>query len=204
MLRSDLFFGVTALPYQLLTRTPVWEEHCARMARDLPERSRAVLDLGCGPGNSTAHLGPSAVGGDRALSMLRLARKRWPKLVCLDAAELPIRGASLDAVTLHSVLYLLPARERTLREVYRVLRPGGRVVLLEPRDGPATTFRGLLRALPSPRWALTAVLWRAMSRAYGRFTPLALREALESAGLRVLRMDETLGGLGLLCVAEKP
>lgn len=204
MLRSDLFFRLTALPYRLLTRHPVWERHCARMALELPEGARRVLDLGCGPANSTAHLGPGAVGGDRAMPMLRLARKQWPKLVCLDASDLPVRTGSLDAVTFHSVLYLLPSRERALREVVRVLRRGGRAVLLEPREGHGATLLGLWRALPSPHWTVTAALWRTMSRAYGRFSKGGLWTALEAAGLRVLRIEETLGGMGLLAVAEKP
>src|SRR5690349_6936088 len=150
MLRSDLFFRATALPYRLLTRHPVWERHCARMALELPPGAARILDLGCGPANSTAHLGRGAVGGDRAMPMLRLAKARWPKLVCLDAAALPIGSGVLDAVTFHSVLYLLPSREGTLREVVRVLRRGGRTILLEPREGGGATMRGLLRALPSP------------------------------------------------------
>src|SRR5438552_18191481 len=126
MLRSGLFFDVVALPYELLTRHPVWERHCARMARELPQPADRVLDLGCGPGNSTVHLGPGAIGGDYAMAMLRRARKRSPslRLVCLDAGALPFRDGALDAVTFHSVLYLLPDRERTLREVARTLRPG--------------------------------------------------------------------------------
>jgi hypothetical protein len=42
-----------------------------------------------------------------------------------------------------------------------------------------------------------------MSAIYGRFSPERLRDALETAGLRVVKIDETLGGLGLLAVAEK-
>src|SRR6266446_4685400 len=66
------------------------------------------------------------------------------------------------------------------------------------------TLLGLARALPSPRWALSAVLWRAMAGVYGSPTAQSLWSALEVAGLRVLRIEETLGGLGLLAVAEKP
>src|SRR5439155_1123135 len=83
-------------------------------------------------------------------------------LLCLDAAALPVRTASLDAVTFHSVLYLLSDQSATLREAARVLRPGGRAVLLEPQAGPRATLFGLARALPSLRWAVTAALWRAM------------------------------------------
>ena len=204
------FFDLVALPYELLTRHPVWERHCAWMATRLPRDARHVLDLGCGPGNSTAHLrdavGAGAVGGDYALGMLRRAHRRDPalRLVCLDAAALPLPDGSLDGVTLHSVLYLLPDRAGALREAARVLRPGGRIVLLEPHGGWRTTLRGLGRALPNPQWTLIAALWRTMSGAYGRFSPAGLRALLEGAGLRVLELEEALGGLGLTAVAEKP
>lgn len=205
MLRSSFVFRAAALPYELLTSTPVWQRHCARMALELPEGSRRVLDLGCGPGSSMAHLPGTAIGGDRVLPMLRRARRRLPRapLVCLDAGMLPFPAGALDAVTLHSVLYLLPDQARALREVRRVLRAGGRAVLLEPQAGRRATVLGLARALPSPRWAVTAAFWRAMSGLYGRPTAHSLGDALQAAGLRVLKIDETLGGLGLLAVAEK-
>jgi ubiquinone/menaquinone biosynthesis C-methylase UbiE len=206
MLRSSAIFDVLALPYDLLTRHPVWQRHCARMALELPAGARLVLDLGCGPGNSTVQLPSGSVGGDRALSMLRRARRRKPgmPLICMEASALPFRSGSLDAVTFHSVLYLLCDRPGTLRETARVLRPGGRAVLLEPQAGRRATLFGLARALRSPRWAVTAAAWRVMSGFYGRSNAHSLWNALESAGLRVIRMDETLGGLGLLAVAEKP
>lgn len=205
MVRSSLVFQAVALPYELLTSHPIWQRHCARMALELPPGAHSVLDLGCGPGNSILHLPPAAVGGDHALAMLRRARRRVPRtpLVCLDAAALPFRSGSLDAVTLHSVLYLLPDRPAALREVARVLRAGGRAVLLEPQAGHRATLLGLMRALPSPRWAVTAAFWRAMSGLYGRPTAHELGSALEAAGLRVIRIEETLGALGLLAVAEK-
>jgi hypothetical protein len=62
----------------------------------------------------------------------------------------------------------------------------------------------MARALLTPRWALTALLWRTMSGAYGRFTADGLWAALESSGLRVKKIEECLGGLGLLAVADKP
>jgi SAM-dependent methyltransferase len=210
MLRSGLIFKAVALPYELLTRTRVWEDHCAQMVRELPPSARRVLDLGCGPGNSTAHLaqavGPGATGADVAMPMLARARRRDPglPLLCADGARLPIRTSSLDAVTFHSVLYLIPDHGAALREVARVLRPGGRAVLLEPHAGARATVVGLARALPTPRWFVTALGWRTMSGAYGRFTAEGLRLRLTEAGLRVLKMEEALGGLGLLAVAERP
>ena len=206
MLRSSLFFDAVARPYELLTRHRVWEEDCARMALELPPGARLLLDVGCGPGNSTVHLPRGAVGGDPALSMLRRARKRAGRLplVALDAAALPIRSGSLDAVTFHSVLYLLPDQATALREAARVLRPGGRAVLLEPCRGAGATVRGLARAASRPLWAVTAMFWRTMTGLYGAHSAQTLAELLGRAGLRVLRVQEALGGLGLLAVAEKP
>lgn len=210
MLHSGPFFHAVARPYELLTRHRVWEEHCAQMARELPPAARRVVDLGCGPGNSTAHLrsaiGAGAIGIDPARAMLARARRRGPdlSLVCADAAHLPVRDGSLDGVTLHSVLYLLPDRRAVLSQVARALRPGGRAALLEPRAGFRTTALGILRALPDPQWALIALGWRTVSRAYGRFDEASLGALLEQAGLRVLKLEPALGGLALLAVAERP
>ena len=151
MFRSTIVFELASLPYELLASAPVWERHCAQMAAELPPGARLVLDLGCGPGNSTAHLrasiGRGAIGGDYAMPMLRRARRRGVPLAAMDAGALPVRSGSLDAVTFHSVLYLLPDRAAALREVFRVLRPGGRAVLLEPQAGLKATVQGMAHAL---------------------------------------------------------
>jgi demethylmenaquinone methyltransferase/2-methoxy-6-polyprenyl-1,4-benzoquinol methylase len=208
MFRSDSFFQAVALPYALLTRHPIWERDCARMTAELPPQSHLVADVGCGPGNSATYLRDAArsvVAVDPARAMLRRARRRDPRLLVVraDAAQLPLRSGSLDAVTFHSVLYLMRDREAVLRETARVLRPGGRAVLLEPRRACAATRKGLLRALGSPGWAVTALLWRTVSGWYGRLAPDQLRSLLESAGFRVSKIDEALGGLGMLAVAER-
>ena len=209
MVSSGLFFDVAALPYELLTRHAVWERHCAAMAAELPPGARRVLDLGCGPGNSTTHLrsavGAGAVGADISPRMLRRARRRdgLLSLLCADGTRLPVRSGSLDAVTLHSVLYLLPDQRGALAEIARVLRPGGRAVLLEPQAGAKATLLGIARALSTPRWAFAASLWRMVGAAYGRFLPEGLSEVITGSGLRVLRISEALGGLALLAVAEK-
>src|SRR5215470_12958718 len=103
MLRSERFFQAMALPYDLITRQPIWELDCARMALELPPRCRLVVDLGCGPGNSATHLRervPAVVGIDPAPAMLRRARRRDPRLFLVegDGRNLPVRDRSVDAV----------------------------------------------------------------------------------------------------------
>jgi ubiquinone/menaquinone biosynthesis C-methylase UbiE len=208
VLRSDVFFQAVAIPYELVTRHPLWELDCARMTAEVPAACHLALDIGCGPGNSATHLRDrvaSVVALDPAPAMLRRARRRDRRLalVCGDAGHLPLRDGTVDAVTMHSVLYLLRDRAAALREIARVLRPGGRAILLEPREAPGATRNGLKRALRRPWWALTAALWRVVSGWYGRLAADDLRSLLEGAGLRVLKMDEALDGLGLLAVAER-
>src|SRR3981189_1304516 len=141
MLRSSALFQAVALPYELLTRHPVWRRDCARMALELPRGARLILDLGCGPGNSTIQLPAGTVGADHALSMLHRARRLEPRmpLVCLDAAALPAPSAAPS----HRVLVCPRDQRAPLREPARVLRPGGRAVLLEPQAGRRATLLGL-------------------------------------------------------------
>jgi ubiquinone/menaquinone biosynthesis C-methylase UbiE len=210
MLSSARLFQAVALPYQLVTRHPVWERHCAQMAQQLPEGARLVLDLGCGPGNSAKHLRDAVegtvIGIDPAFAMLALARRRDPRLALVQAegGALPLRDGTVDAVAMHSVLYLIRDRRAALREVARVLRPGGRALLLEPQHkGVAGTLGSLVSSLETPLWALVASLWQAMSSLYGSLTPKELGGALEEAGLRVVRLEDAFSGLGMLAVAER-
>ncbi|HZX63995.1 MAG TPA: methyltransferase domain-containing protein, partial [Myxococcales bacterium] len=186
MLSSARLFQAVALPYQLVTRHRVWERHCAQMATELPTGARLVVDLGCGPGNSSKHLrdavNGTVIGIDPAQSMLLLARRRDPRLALVraDGGALPLRDGVADAVAMHSVLYLLPDRAAALREVARVLRPGGRALLLEPQHkGAKATLGGLLASLETPAWTLVASLWRTMSSIYGALTAVELSRALE-------------------------
>src|SRR5258708_33973777 len=128
MIKSGMLFDAVALPYALLTRHPVWERHCARMAAELPTGAEHILDLGCGPGNSTAHLGPGAIGGDCSLAMLRRARPRGPrmKLARPDAGSRALRAGARDARTLHTPPDLLPGQPRASRRVRRGVAGGAR------------------------------------------------------------------------------
>jgi ubiquinone/menaquinone biosynthesis C-methylase UbiE len=175
-----------------------------------------VLDLGCGPGVSAielARLRPDArfVGLDIAPRMLNEARRRLratalPQgqihLVLGDASQLPFPSDSIDALTGHSLLYLVPDRAATLAEGRRVLHTGGQLIFMEPNERPASLLR-VLRLSRDPRYLISVALWRPFSRIHGRFTAAALQATLEAAGFVDCRVDETLGGLGLLALAKK-
>jgi SAM-dependent methyltransferase len=102
-----------------------------------------VLDLGCGPGADLAHFGERAtsaepaglaVGLDRSLRMTATAAEHGPTLVA-DATEVPLRAASFDAVWIRAVLLHVPDPQQAVAEAWRVLRPGGRIAVMEPDHG---------------------------------------------------------------------
>jgi SAM-dependent methyltransferase len=100
-----------------------------------------VLDLGCGTGHELVQLerdGVHAFGVDFSEAMLRssfdrlASHGRPARLAAADGAQLPFSDASFDGCRIERVLQHVPNPAAVLREVRRVLRPGGRVGILEP------------------------------------------------------------------------
>jgi demethylmenaquinone methyltransferase/2-methoxy-6-polyprenyl-1,4-benzoquinol methylase len=101
-------------------------------ALDLPPGSR-VLDLACGTGDLCRELdaaGLRPVGFDLSFGMLAAARTAAP-LAQADALRLPVAEGRADGVTCGFALRNLVALEPFLAELARVVRPGGRIGLLE-------------------------------------------------------------------------
>ncbi|MCC7371079.1 MAG: methyltransferase domain-containing protein [Chloroflexi bacterium] len=103
-----------------------------------------VLEVGCGTGVITRDLARrvgahgSVVGSDPSHGMIAVARELavadgLPELrfEVQDATALPYADAAFDLVCVITVLSHVPARERLLREVVRVTRPGGRVLVVD-------------------------------------------------------------------------
>jgi demethylmenaquinone methyltransferase / 2-methoxy-6-polyprenyl-1,4-benzoquinol methylase len=133
-----------------------WRQ-ATRRALDLRPGEK-VLDLGAGTGVSTeemARSGAYAVGADLSLGMLAAGRRARPGVPLLagDALALPFADGTFDAVTISFALRNVVDPDGALRELARVTRPGGRLVVSEFSHPTAAPFRTvylgyLMRALP--------------------------------------------------------
>jgi len=113
-----------------------WRRRTVR-SLELPPGA-VVLDLACGTGDlcrELARQGLTPVGADRSAGMLGAARTSAP-LVRGDGLSLPVRSGSLDGVVCGFALRNFAALAPVLSECARVLRPGGRLALLEV-DAPS-------------------------------------------------------------------
>ena len=125
-----------------------------------------VLDLAAGTAVSTVQLGSSgttAVACDFSLGMLKVgkARGRSVPLVAGDALALPFRDGAFDAATISFGLRNVADVDAALRELARVTRPGGRLVVCEfsrPTWAPWRTVytEYLMRALPAVARAVSS------------------------------------------------
>jgi ubiquinone/menaquinone biosynthesis C-methylase UbiE len=215
----DWLFEVAARPYEILVYQKAWRDHCAQMLSRLPPRAggpRLILDAGCGPGVSALAMlaaapGDRVVGLDLSRQMLQRAAARSraegvaPEQLPLlrgDVTRLPFRDGLFDGVTGHSFLYLLPDQLSALSEIRRVLRPQGKLVLLEPASGP-DVLPVLFSLRHGLRFAASMACWRVVSGGIGQFTPQRLQTRLADAGFSRVIVESTLDGLGLFAEATR-
>ena len=134
-----------------------WRRRAARLTE--LKAGGSALDVACGSGKLTALLARMAgssghvVGLDFSRQMLEVARSEHPAIEFLDgdALNLPFEDAGFDASTIAFGLRNLADPVRGLREMLRVVRAGGRAVVLEfvrPPNGPVgSAYRVYLRTL---------------------------------------------------------
>ena len=101
-----------------------------------PKAPDRILDIAAGTGTSSMALladGVSVVAADFSNGMLDEGRKRYPKLefVFADAMKLPFKDAEFDVVTMSFGLRNVENHYVALKEFFRVLKPGGRLVICE-------------------------------------------------------------------------
>ncbi|WP_026425790.1 demethylmenaquinone methyltransferase [Actinokineospora inagensis] len=107
-----------------------------------------VLDLAAGTAVSTveyARSGAWCVAADFSLEMLRGGTGRGVPRVAADAFHLPFASDAFDAVTVSFGLRNMADTVAALAEMYRVVRPGGRLVICEVSQPPARPVRWLYR-----------------------------------------------------------
>ena len=198
-----------------------WRERAADSARLAP--GDAALDVCCGTGDLAFELatrvgeGGRVVGCDFSERMLDLAREKAAtrgiggiRFEWADALALPYDEAAFDAVTVGFGVRNLADLERGLAEMTRVLRAGGRLVILEitqPRRPPLSTFYSLWfdRLVPLVgSLAGDAEAYSYLPESVKRFPPpegLAL--AMDRAGLGSVRYTILAGGIIAIHSGEK-
>ncbi|KMJ51255.1 demethylmenaquinone methyltransferase [Rhodococcus fascians] len=185
-----------------------------RRALDLKPGER-VLDLAAGTGVSTVELGRSGawcVATDFSKGMLRAGLSRGVPMVAGDAMALPYADASFDAATISFGLRNVSDFDAGLREIARVTKPGGRLVVSEfstPVFGPFRTayMEYLMKALPKVARAVSsnpdAYVYLAESiRAWPTQEQLAQRIA--DAGWTDVQWRNLTGGIVALHKAIRP
>lgn len=172
----DRFHWLYAFCREHLFRDDTERIAAALWPEAFPPAETRLLEIGCGPGFYSCRLAGhftqlQVVGIDRAEQQLRRARLRASarrldncRFERADVLALKWPREEFDAVVASRLFTILPERERALREMFRVLRPGGRCFIAEPRSV-------VRAALPLHAMWLTARLL-----GYCRETPGSYRE----------------------------
>ena len=196
-----------------------WKRRLIALARLQP--SDHLLDLACGTGDLLFESAPfvrSGVGLDVTHRMVQLARRRAPRdggrlsLLTGDMIALPFAGGSFDVVTTGYGLRNVPDLDEALREIRRVLRPGGRLLSLDFNRPGNPLLRGAYLAYLT---AVGSALGLALHRdpdTY-RYIPESIRHypgaagvarMMEAHGFADVRVLPVLGGLMAIHLASVP
>ena len=183
----------------------------------LADKTAVVLDVACGTGDLSLELNTGAVakviGTDFCRPMLDIAAEKSNGIpyVEADAMHLAFAEETFDAVTIAFGLRNLPNFENGLKELHRVLKPGGRLVVLECSHPKMPVFRELYSFYFNRILPLIGGLVSGAGSAY-RYLPNsvsnfprqdALVELMRSVGFDSVRYENLTGGIAALHVGRK-
>lgn len=224
-------FSAIAGRYDLLNRMLSagldgrWRAQATRAAfRGMPKGAPLrVLDVATGTADlalslKRARKGAEVIGVDFAEPMLEIGRRKAAKrrlpvrLEQGDGLDLPYGDAQFDVVTIAYGLRNFADVDRGLREFYRVLRPGGRLVVLEFPPPPKGLFGRLFRlyflqVLPRLGGLVSGrgSAYRYLPESVLRFpTPQALAARMAAAGFAGVRFRLQTFGVSALHTAQRP
>jgi len=168
-------FGKTAAAYVSSATHASGEDLERLIAVAAPGSGERALDLGCGVGHTLRRIAPLvafAVGADATLEMLQAGRASVVSapnaaFAQSDATALPFADASFDLVTCRLAAHHFTDAAGAFREVARVLRPGGRLVLVDnyaPDDPSLDAFINELETLRDASHVRNRTItgWRAL------------------------------------------
>ncbi len=206
--RVEQMFSAIAHAYDLnnrlhsMWRDQAWRREAVRMAELKPDD--VVLDVACGTGDlALAFAGrrpQKVIGLDFTVAMLQIAeRKRSslksqassPSYSAADAMRLPIADKSVDVVSIAFGIRNVADPLAAMSEFYRVLRPGGRVIILEfstPTNPVIRFFDRIYREKVMPITA--SLIARDKSGAY-KYLPKSVSTFIDRAGM--VEMMQTVG-----------
>lgn len=221
-------FDSIAPRYDLLNHTlsmnidRLWRRRVVREVRRLgPGR---ILDVATGTGDLAIGLargiaGAQVLGVDLSEQMLAVARRKVEAggldgrvlLDCGDAEHLPVATASVDAATVAFGVRNFGDLEAGLRELHRVLRPGGRVVILEFSTPRNPLFRAVYefytyRILPRIGGMVSRDrrAYEYLPASVGEFpSPARFMELMAAAGFRNCRARSQSFGIAQIYIGER-
>jgi ubiquinone/menaquinone biosynthesis C-methylase UbiE len=157
-----------------------WNDLLSRLVGRAPQR---VLDVGCGTGFLAlrlAELGHIVTGIDLSGQMIEQARGKAEQAAMQiefrvgDAADLDSADQAYDLVVARHVIWNLPDPERGVAEWLRVLRPGGRLLLVEGKWADNEAFALAVRR-PAARLLARVLDWAALVIRSGKYRTKLLR-----------------------------